>query len=144
MGKLDQAAGDCKKGLELNPDVSTVLIQIDLMQGRPQGALSEVDRVHNAPLRAFLYALTYHALGREKESDAALNELITKYNASNASEIAMVYAFRDQTDKAFVWLDRAYAQRDPGLMSTKVEPLLKSLHNDPRYAAFLKKLNLAN
>ena len=144
MGKLDQAAGDCKKGLELNPDVSTVLIQIDLMQGRPQGALPEVDRVHNAPLRAFLYALTYHALGREKESDAALNELITKYHASNASEIAMVYAFRDQTDKAFVWLDRAYAQRDPGLMSTKVEPLLKSLHNDPRYAAFLKKLNLSN
>jgi len=56
----------------------------------------------------------------------------------------MVYAFRDQTDKAFVWLDRAYDQRDPGLMSTKVEPLLKSLHNDPRYAAFLKKLNLSN
>jgi hypothetical protein len=28
------------------------------------------------------------------------------------------------------------------MMSTKVAPLLKSLHNDPRYAAFLKKLNL--
>ena len=71
-----------------------------------------------------------------------MNELISKYHASNASEIAMVYAFRDQTDKPFEWLDRAYAQRDPGLMTTKVEPLLKSLHNDPRYSAFLKKLNL--
>ena len=30
------------------------------------------------------------------------------------------------------------------LMATKVEPLLKSLHNDPRYAALLKKLNLPN
>ena len=27
-------------------------------------------------------------------------------------------------------------------MVTKVDPLLKNLHNDPRYAAFLKKLNL--
>jgi len=45
-------------------------------------------------------------------------------------------------DKAFEWLDRAYAQRDGGLIFTKVDPLLKSLHNDPRYAAFLKKLNL--
>ena len=27
-------------------------------------------------------------------------------------------------------------------IGTKVDPLLKSLHNDPRYAAFLKKLNL--
>ena len=144
MGQLDQAAADCKKALELKSDVSTALIQIYLMQGRPQDALPEVDRVHYAPLRAFLYALTYHALGREKESDTALNELITKYHASNASEIAMVYAFRGQTDKAFEWLDRAYAQRDPGLMSTKVEPLLNSLHNDPRFAAFLKKLNLPN
>ena len=30
------------------------------------------------------------------------------------------------------------------LMATKVEPLLKSLHKDPRYAALLKKLNLPN
>jgi hypothetical protein len=30
------------------------------------------------------------------------------------------------------------------LMATKVEPLLKSLHNDPLYAALLKKLNLPN
>ncbi len=50
----------------------------------------------------------------------------------------------NQTDEAFEWLDRAYAQRDPSLMATKLEPLLKSLHNDPRYAAFLKKLNLPN
>jgi hypothetical protein len=27
------------------------------------------------------------------------------------------------------------------LVSTKVEPFLKNLHRDPRYAALLKKLN---
>ena len=73
-----------------------------------------------------------------------MRELIAKYHASNAFEIATICAFRNQTDEAFEWLDRAYAQRDPGLMSTKVEPLLKSLHNDPRFAALLKKLNLPN
>ena len=94
--------------------------------------------------RAYLYALTYYALGRKKESDAALRELTTKYHASNAWEIATIYAFRNQTDEAFEWLDRAYAQHDPSLVTTKVEPLLKSLHGDPRFAAFLKKLNLPN
>jgi hypothetical protein len=104
--------------------------------------LSEIEQVHFAPYRAHLYALTYYALGRKKESDAALRELMMKYHASNAFEIATIYAFRNQIDEAFGWLDRAYAQHDPSLMAAKVEPLLKSLHNDPRYAALLKKLNL--
>ncbi len=145
MGQLDQSAADCKKALELNPDdfgAPTMLSRIYLLQGRPQDALPEIEHVHYAPYRAWLEALTYYALGRKKESDAALRELMMKYHASNAFEIATIYAFRNQTDEAFEWLDRAYAQRDPSLMSTKVEPLLKSLHSDPRFAAFLKKLNL--
>ena len=147
MGRLYQAAVDSKKALELNPDVwpgPILLSRIYLLQGRPQDALPEIDHVDNAAQRTYLYALTYYALGRKKESDAALSELITKYRASHAFEIAMIYAFRNQTDEAFEWLDRAYAQRDHSLNSTKVEPLLKNLHNDPRYAAFLKKLNLPN
>jgi hypothetical protein len=73
-----------------------------------------------------------------------LTELIAKYQASNAYEIAEVYAFRNQSNEAFEWLDRAHAQRDTGLIRTKVDPLLKNLHGDPRFAAFLKKLNLPN
>jgi tetratricopeptide (TPR) repeat protein len=145
MGQLDQSTADSKKALELDPDywASPInLSRIYLLQGRPQDALPEIEHVHNATYRAHLYALTYYALGRKKESDAALSELMIKYSASNAYEIVQVYAFRNQTDKAFEWLDRAYAQRDPSMISTKTDPLLKSLHNDPRFAAFLKKLNL--
>jgi TolB-like protein/DNA-binding winged helix-turn-helix (wHTH) protein/lipoprotein NlpI len=147
LGQLDQSAADSKKALELDPDhwgSPVDLSQVYLLQGRPQDALPEIEHVHNATYRAHLYALTYYALGRKKESDAALSELITKYHASNAFEIATIYAFRNQTDEAFEWLDRAYAQRDPSLMSTKMDPLLKSLHDDPRFAALLKKLNLPN
>ena len=147
MGQLDQYVADSKKALEVNPDDANSLIllsRIYLMQGRPQNALREIERVPYPPNRAQLYALAYYALGQKQDSDAALRELMTKYHASNAFEIATIYAFRNQTDEAFEWLDRAYAQRDPSLMAIKLEPLLKSLHNDPRYAALLKKLNLPN
>jgi tetratricopeptide (TPR) repeat protein len=146
-GQLDQATADAKQGLELNPGYwygPILLSRIYLMQGRPQDALPEIEHVHYAPIRAFLYALAYYAHGREKESDTALNELITKYHESNVFEIAVVYTFRNQPDKAFERLDRAYAQHDPSMSVTKVEPLLKKLHNDPRFAALLKKLNLPN
>ena len=143
-GQLDQAAADCKKALELNPDVPPgpfYLILIYIMQGRPQDALPEFERLQIDSQRGVLYAITYYALGRKKESDAALSELIAKYSASDAYGIAEAYAFRNQPDEAFKWLDRAYTQRDGGLIATKVDPLLKSLRSDPRYAAFLKKLN---
>jgi ribosomal protein L44E len=68
--------------------------------------------------------------------------LHTWCHEGGAYQIAEVYAFRNQSDEAFEWLDRAYAQHDVGLIGTKVEPLLKSLRHDPRYAALLKKLNL--
>jgi TolB-like protein/DNA-binding winged helix-turn-helix (wHTH) protein/TPR repeat protein len=145
MGQLDKAAADGKKGLELSPDAwpgPILLSQIYVMRGRPQDALSEIELVLYPSIRAFLYPIAYQALGRKKESDAVLGEYIAKYHATGAYQIAEVYAFRNQPDEAFEWLDRAYAQRDGGLTGTKVDPLLKSLHGDPRYAAFLKKLNL--
>jgi TolB-like protein/DNA-binding winged helix-turn-helix (wHTH) protein len=144
-GQVEESVADFKKALELSPDVWlgwNKLAQIHLMQGRPQDALREVDRAQWAALRIRMHAMAYHALGREKESDAALRELIEKLHSSAAFSIATVYAFRNQRDEAFQWLDRAYAQHDTGLITTKVEPLLSNSHGDPRYAAFLKKLNL--
>jgi TolB-like protein/DNA-binding winged helix-turn-helix (wHTH) protein len=144
-GKLDEAEADLKKAHELRPDdflSSMFLSEIYVMQGRPQDALPEIERVGYPEMRMFLYAIAYHALGRKKDSDAALRELIAKYQAIDPYLIAEIYAFRNQSDEAFEWLDRAYAQRNDGLVHTKVDPLLKSLHNDPRFAALLKKLNV--
>ena len=145
MGRLDKSVADTKKGLELSPDVWPGPIQLSkiyIMQGRPQDALAEIELVRFDATRVWLYAIVYHALGREKESDSALSELIAKNHANNAYEIAEVYAFRHQFDKAFEWLDRAYAQHDSGLISTKVNPFFNSLHSDPRYTALLKRLKL--
>jgi len=142
-GHLDEAAAHGKKAFELNPDVwpgSILLSQIYIMQGRLQDALTEIERVRDEPTRTLLHALAYFALGRKKDSDTALSELIAKH-PSNAYYIAEIYAFRNQSTEAFQWLDRAFVQRDAGLIEVKTDPLLKSLRHDPRYAALVKKLN---
>jgi TolB-like protein/DNA-binding winged helix-turn-helix (wHTH) protein len=144
-GKLDKAEADLKKAHELRPDdflSSVFLSEIYVMQGRPQDALPEIESVGYPDVRMFLHTIAYHALGRKKDSDAALRELIAKYQAIDPYLIAEVYAFRNQSDEAFEWLDRAYAKHNDGLIFMNVEPLLKSLHNDPRFPALLKKLNL--
>jgi TolB-like protein/DNA-binding winged helix-turn-helix (wHTH) protein/Tfp pilus assembly protein PilF len=144
MGDLDNAVADFKRALELRPQNKShiFLAEIYVIQGRPQDALAEIERERPGAFSLQHYAIAYHALGREKESDAALRELIAKYGTVAAFQIAQVYAFRKQLNEAFEWLDRAYSQRDGGLVETKVNPLLKSLHSDPRYAAFLKKIHL--
>ena len=154
-GQLDAAIPDLKKALDLNRNLWSAhisLSQIYIMQGRPQDALPEIELIRYDLWRAVQHAVAYYALGRQKEADAALSELIARYHARRAHAhsaysaygIAQVYAFRKQSDEAFQWLDRAYAYYDDGLIETKVDPLLKNLHNDPRYTALLKKLNLPN
>ena len=81
-------------------------------------------------------ALAYHALGRKKESDGVLAELTAKYEASSPFQIAGVYAFRGETDRAFEWLERSYTQHDAGLIWLKTDPHLKSLERDARWAPF--------
>jgi hypothetical protein len=57
-------------------------------------------------------------------------------------EIAEAHAFRGNKDRAFEWLERAYAKRDSDLYYVKGDPLLRNLESDPRYKAFLRKMNL--
>ena len=92
--------------------------------------------------RACGLALAFHALGRKKESDANLAELTAKSPNDSPYQIAGVYAFRAETDLAFHWFQRAYAEPDPGLRDMKTEPVLRNLRRDPRFAALLKKMGL--
>jgi hypothetical protein len=91
--------------------------------------------------RTRLYALTYAALGDKKQSNVALKKFIAKYSYG-AFGVALIYAFRNQLDEAFEWLELAYARRESGLIVTNLEPMLNNLHGDPRFSAFLKKIHL--
>jgi hypothetical protein len=86
--------------------------------------------------------MAYHAMGRKADSDAALARLTTERAADMASWIAEVYAYRGDHDQAFTWLDRAYRQKDVNLWLFKTSLAFKNLESDPRYKAFLKKMNL--
>lgn len=86
--------------------------------------------------------MAYHALGRRADSDAALASMVRDQAAENAFGIAEVYAFSGQLDEAMQWLERAFAQKDPSLNFIKGDSAFKSLEADPRYKAFLRKMNL--
>jgi Flp pilus assembly protein TadD len=144
-GRLDESEAAFRKALELTPDfpgTRMFLGQVQLQRSNPEGALAEMEKESDPFWRRFGLALAYHALGRRPEADVALRALVEQDGEGAALQIAEAHAFRGDKDEAFAWLERAYAQRDPGLTEIKGDPLLRSLETDPRYAAFLKRMRL--
>jgi len=107
-----------------------------------EGALLAMQQETTEGARQAGLAIAYYALGRKTESDAALARAIKEHADLFAFEIAAAYAFRGESDSAMHWLERAYTQKDSGLVYVKVDLPLKSLEGDPRFKAFLRKMNL--
>jgi len=144
-GQYEKALASAQKALELNPQKTYDHFsrgEVFLAQGRLEESLAEMKQ-EPAPYWSLTgEALVYHALGREQDSNAALTQLINQYHQSAAYQVAEIYAYRGDSDLAFQWLNRAYQQRDSGMRSLKIDPLLKSLRKDPRYAELLRRMAL--
>jgi tetratricopeptide (TPR) repeat protein len=144
-GRLDEAEAAYRKVLELDPQYPTahrLIGQLHLQRSKPEAAIEEMERETDSLWRHHGLALAYHALGRKQEADAALAELVLNHKDAAAFQIAQVYGYRGEVDEAFAWLERAYAQRDSGLLQVKGDPFLERLEADVRYEAFLAKMRL--
>jgi tetratricopeptide (TPR) repeat protein len=114
---------------------------VQLIDGKASEALATSQIISDEDFRSAGVAMAEHTRGDAKASQQALEKLIATSAAEAAYQIAEVFAWRWEKDKAFEWLERAYRQQDNGLSQTKVDPLLASLHSDPRFVAMLRKLN---
>jgi TolB-like protein/Tfp pilus assembly protein PilF len=147
-GRMREAEAEARKFLQISPTFETghsLLGYLLLAQGKLEAALSEMQQEQDDSYREFGLAMVYYAMRRRVESDAALAQLSQKHAEDHAYLVAGVYAYRQEPDKAFMWLERSYRQRDSGLNNIKgmqVDPLTRTLGLDPRFAAFLQKMNL--
>jgi TolB-like protein len=141
-GQLVAARAAVLRAQQLNPNSFWPpynLAQIELLDGHPEKALT-VAQTMRTP--ALVTAMAAYTLGRGDEAERALNEILSRQPQIFGYQIAEIYAWRGENDQAFEWLDRSYAQHDPGLSSVKTDPFLTKLRTDRRYAALLRKMNL--
>jgi len=142
---LEEAIEAFKKNLELNPQFPRTHIflgKVYLLQGKPELALNEMTQETIEDWRSFGLILTYQTLGRKKETDKMLSNYIVRFSKDNMYQIAEIYAFRGEKNKAFEYLEKSYVAREARLTYLKGDPFLKNLESDPRYAIFLKKMKL--
>jgi serine/threonine protein kinase/Tfp pilus assembly protein PilF len=143
--RLDDAVLALKKGMELDEDypiLHMLLGRVYLAQSKMPEALSEMEREIDPVWRQFGLSLAYHAVGRKPEADTSLAEFIGKCAETMTYQIAEVFAYRGEIERALEWLEKAYKLRDSGLMDIAGDPLLQNLESNPRYTALLRKLRL--
>jgi serine/threonine-protein kinase len=127
---------------------------------RHLGAAYEVKGMYPEAIAEFQKASTLSGNGKEymailgqayalagKRADAM--KLIEELKAESkqhyvpSSGIAVINAALGDKDRAFEWFEKAYAERDYGLVSLKISPQLDNLRSDRRFADLLRRVGLS-
>jgi TolB-like protein len=131
-GRLEEAEAAIRRTLDISPThafghywLGIVL----LTRSQPDAALVEMLKVKDEAYRLSGSAMAFFALGRKADSDEALAQMAKRQADHDPFHMALVYAFRGESDEAFKWLDRAYAKKGGGnnLAYIKAYPAFRKL-----------------
>ena len=116
-GRNNEAIAEWQKALELNGRYSTTVAEL---------------------------AVAYAASGRTADAMGLLKELEEKYakKQANGCDVAAVYAALGNKDKAFEWLERDVAARNPQTAEFRWSHASEPLRDDPRFKEILKRMGL--
>src|SRR5439155_2133084 len=115
---------------------------VAIQRGDGETAMREAQLEPDEGYRRFELALAHYTRGDRPAADAALAELIAKDRNFLAYQIAEVYAWRGETDKAFEWLQVSFDDHDTGTLSLLINPFMRGLRHDARYNSLLAKIDL--
>jgi Flp pilus assembly protein TadD len=113
-----------------------------------EGALTELEKARDLlghdPEVLSLIGNTYAVSGRRAEAQKVLQELqeLSKQRYVSPYHIAMVHAGLGERDSAFLWLEKAYSDREGRLTILKLAPEFDGLHSDLRYTDLLRRVGL--
>lgn len=141
-GDFDAAIPLLQKSLRLQPKPATAYLhlgQIALLRGNPAEAMRWFEEGHSRQQSQWTIGnrgAAFAALGNRAEAERLIGSLWSRY------EIACIYTALGDRDKAFAALDAAVDQHEVQTIWMTVEPRLKTLYPDSRFAALAGKLGL--
>jgi eukaryotic-like serine/threonine-protein kinase len=147
---FEAAIGHYKHVLELDPTnlyAQVGLVETYVARGEARTAIAMIDDAKRVRGRADLNLLDAYVYARAGNGRASRKLLTTALGKADrepvsSAEVAAVYAALGEQDRAFSWLERAVATRDPIVGYLGIDPKFDPLRNDPRFAQMLAKLAL--
>jgi tetratricopeptide (TPR) repeat protein len=111
-------------------------------QNRTAEAITIAKREPVPLWRSYALAMAYWANNDRVHSEEELQVLIRQHAKDAATQIAGVYAQRDDEAQMFHWLEEARRTHDPGLAEIRYMPFVARYANDPRFIALVKAQGL--
>jgi serine/threonine-protein kinase len=145
QGKLDEAEASAQKAAELQPTAAgnhRWQLFVALQRGDGEAGLREAQLEPDERYRRFELAFAQYARRDQSAADAALAELIARDRNVMAYQIAELYAWRGEKNKAFEWPQISLDNHDTGMLSLLIDPLMRGLRHDTRYNGLLSKIGL--
>lgn len=146
LGRLDEARQAIDKTLALQPDSVSDHYNRTVLAVLRGDAAAALAAARAGPPGGWhdLALVTAMQIGPDRAAaDAQLKDYTAKYANEWAFQVAELHALRSEPDAAFRWLERARVQQDPGLEGLLASPMLLRYRDDPRFAAFVRRIGLS-
>jgi tetratricopeptide (TPR) repeat protein len=143
--ELDAAEQATRKALALQPDFPWLygtLTQVDALRGDADAARTDAAKETDPAYGPWAQTLAQQIGPDRRRADAALRDYITRQGKDQPYFVADLYAFREQPDEMFDWLQRAWTQNDPSFSGLLTDPFVLAYRNAPRFAALCKQAGL--
>ncbi len=149
--QFDRANEQCHKVLDLDPQSMSArdcLGSALLGAAAYDEAISEFRSLTTASgddaLRLASLGCAYALSGKKAQAHKIIAQLngTSKVHYVPAYLWSTIYAALSDNDKAFSWLERAYAEHDAYLVRLKVDPAMDTLRSDPRFGDLLHRMKL--
>lgn len=148
--RYDEALDETKKALELDPNFLSVyfpVARIYVAKSMYEEALDAQRKVmQNSTYRKprWYSAYIYARAGKRAEAEKILHddEETDSPSVWKPYFIAMTYAALGERDRAFEWLEKAFAKRSVGLTSLKIEYEWDPIRSDPRFNDLIRRIGL--
>jgi len=150
-GRYDEAIEQSQKTIELSQAAFPAYLDMGsayLAQGKVDEALKWFTRGQSLPsaVRSYdAHIVRALAAGLELEEGRAIMTRLEEEAAQRyvrGEILAMGYGALGELDRAFEWLDRAFADRSAGLIYLHIEPGYEPLRDDPRYGELVRKIGV--
>jgi TolB-like protein len=147
--RYDESVRQLRKTLEIDPTSFYAHYSLGFVlqvSGDLSGAIAEYEKAKQVGDNPLVSTLCAAAKAQAGDKDAAQRMLSDLDKISQHREVlgywrALLYISLNKKEEALRWLEQSFAERDGSNINwIKVDPLLNSLHGDPRFEALVQKV----